>query len=237
MISEQVARNNLGRLHNEIRQITDRKITVVAVTKTHPEQIYDLCVKLGIEHIGENRLQELCQKNDLRPEARKKFKVHLIGSLQTNKVKSLPGNVDTLDTLSSVETLQKIDERWNLSTALSVLLQINCTGEKQKAGLSYDQKEEIFQLAKLCSQSGKVQLEGFMTMGPTPALNYDIDNPTYIEDTKTSFSRLTGLRDEMQERLKIELPRLSMGMTHDYKIAIECGATEIRVGSLLFGYR
>jgi hypothetical protein len=237
MLSEQVAKNNLDHLKREIRQITDREIMIVAVTKTHPESIYDLCVNLGIDHIGENRIQELLQKNELRPGARKQLKVHFIGALQTNKVKFLPGNVDTLDTLSSEETLNKIIERWNVSDPLTVLLQINCTGEAQKTGLSYDKKDEVFRLAKLCVKSEKVKLEGLLTMGPTPVGNYDVDNQIYIEDTKKSFQRLAILRDEIQDQLKIELPRLSMGMSHDYKIAIECGASEIRIGSLLFGER
>jgi len=240
MISEESARKNLDALKYDIRQITDRDITIVAVTKTHPEEIFDLCVKLGVEHVGENRIQELLQKNRHRPDARKKLKIHLIGPLQTNKVKFLPENVDSFDALSSPETLEKIDQRWNLDTPLSLLLQVNCTNEEQKSGLSLnspDGKEEIFQLVDLCARSQKVRLEGLMTMGPTPAGNYDVEDPDYIKDTRASFLRLAALRNEIQDRLKIHLPRLSMGMTHDYKIAIECGATEIRVGSLLFGDR
>ncbi|MDH4262343.1 MAG: YggS family pyridoxal phosphate-dependent enzyme [Spirochaetia bacterium] len=237
MITEQVARNNLENLKKEIKQITDRDIKIIGVTKTHPESIYELCLNIGIDHIGENRIQELCRKNQVYPAARQKLKIHLIGTLQVNKVKFLTSNVDSLDTLSSAETLQKINERWNNATPLSLLLQVNCTGEEQKGGLTYKEKDEIFRLVKLCTTFENVKLEGLMTMGPTPAISYDINNPAYIEDTKVSFSRLATIRDEVQDHLKIDLPRLSMGMSHDYKIAIEHGATEIRIGSLLFGYR
>jgi len=237
MISEQIAKNNLENLKKEIKQITDREIKIIAVTKTHPDSIYEICLNIGIKHIGENRIQELCQKNQLHPAIREKLNIHLIGALQTNKVKSLTDNIDSFDALSSEETLLKINQRWSKATPLSVLLQVNCTGEEQKSGLTYKKKDELFRLAKVCTTNEKVKLEGLMTMGPTPAISYDIDNPAYIEDTQISFSRLANIRDEMQDYLKIELPRLSMGMSHDYKIAIKHGATEIRVGSLLFGYR
>lgn len=237
MNSEEIVRENFDRLRGKIRQITDREVTIVAVTKMQPDSVFEICKNLGIVNIGENRIQELCQKNELHPEARSKFRIHLIGSLQTNKVKFLGKNVDSLDTLASQETLAKINERWDQNKPLSVLFQINCSGEIQKAGLHYDDPKSIYQLAKLCSESNKVRLEGLMTMGPTPSGSYDVGNQVYMQDTKAAFTRLAQLREEMQNKLGIHMPRLSMGMTHDYEMAIECGATEIRIGSLLFGER
>jgi len=237
MINQQQIRENLENLRREIKQLTDREITLVAVTKTHPDEIYQVCVNLGINQIGENRIQELCTKNATHPDARKQLNIHLIGSLQANKVRFLEGNVDTMDTLSSHEILNKIEEKWNGDKKLSVLLQINTTGENQKSGLLHDDYPTIMHLAKSCVASKKVQLEGVMTMGPTPHDNFDISDPDYARLTLAAFNRLRLLRDRMQDDLQCKLPRLSMGMSHDYRLAIESGATEIRVGSLIFGSR
>jgi pyridoxal phosphate enzyme (YggS family) len=234
---EESVRGNLDKLQYNIRELTDRPVRIIAVTKTHAESIFDLCLKLQLTHVGENRIQELIQKNEANTGIRNKLTIHFIGPMQTNKVKFLSENADTLDTLSSEEVLEKINQRWEIAQPLKVLLQINCTDEKQKSGLHYKDKTSILKLAKLCIADTKIRLEGLMTMGPTPSQNYDEDNAQYINDTRIAFKRLKSLSLELENDLSVSLPRLSMGMSHDYKLAIECGSTEIRIGSLLFGSR
>ncbi|MDH4201217.1 MAG: YggS family pyridoxal phosphate-dependent enzyme [Spirochaetia bacterium] len=234
---EESIRKNLEQLRYDIHQITDRDLRIIAVTKTYPPEVFEICVRLGLNHIGENRIQELMDKNKLYPDAQKKLCIHFIGALQSNKVKYLSGNADTLDALSSVEVMEKINQRWDAPRPLQILLQINCTDESQKSGLNYNEKESIIALARSCIVSDKTKLEGLMTMGPTPAGNYNEQNPQYASDTRRAFQRLKNLGMELENDLSISLPRISMGMSHDYKMAIECGATEIRIGSLLFGDR
>lgn len=237
MTDEHQVRERLDFLKKEIRQITDREITIIAVTKTHPESILDICANLEIRHIGENRIQELRSKIEKRLHLRNKFVIHCIGPVQSNKAKYLPGLADSLDSLDSFDLIEKINDRWDIPEKLNVLLQINCTSEEQKSGLSHDDKKSILNIANKCLQSGKISLQGFMTMGPTPLGDEDTNSLEYQEKTRKAFIRLKNIRDEVSHELGVSLPRLSMGMTHDYKIAIECGSTEIRVGSLLFGFR
>jgi hypothetical protein len=239
MNSPDVIREKWNKLNEKVHSLSGRKINIVAVTKYYPPEIYKFCIDAGILEIGENRIQELIDKNKVMSEERKKLKIHFIGSLQTNKVRFLSGNADYLDTVSSAVTVKKINERWETQgeslKKLPLLLQINCTDEIQKAGLHINNFKEILELGKLCVNGTKTRLEGIMTMGPTPEGDYDFPEKKYIDDTKKAFLKAGEIKSRLENELGMELPRLSMGMSHDYELAIECGSTEIRVGSLLFG--
>ena len=237
MISAEELQTRFQAIQNEIHGLSDETVTLVAVSKTFPPGVFDLCVEAGIKHIGENRIQELRDKTALKPQARKELYIHFIGSLQSNKAKYLGGVADSFDALSSLEVLEKINARWKEPKPLAVLLQINSTTEEQKAGLPIDDYPAIREFARECLRTPAVQLEGLMTMGPTPSGNETIDDLSYREATQRAFLKSADLKKRLCDDLGVALPRLSMGMSHDYRLAVECGSTEVRIGSALFGAR
>lgn len=234
---EEKVRNRWLDLNHKVSEITDRTVTIIGVTKTHPVSLLEICVRLGIRHIGENRVQELRDKLSERTPLRSQLDIHFIGPVQDNKVKYLPPLIDSLDSLSRPETVENFAKRWDNPKPLNVLLQINSTGEEQKSGILHQDTAAITQIIQKCVESKKITVQGFMTMGPTPDNDNDLEDPGYQNLTKQAFLRLKELQDKIQNSTGLSLPRLSMGMTHDYELAIQCGATEIRVGSLLFGAR
>ena len=185
---------NWDKLHTKISGLTDRKITTLAVTKAHPIELWEICHNLGIRDIGENRIQELREKKESRPDLRETFNVHFIGALQNNKVKYLDTNVDTFDTLQTMDAVGIIDRRWSSSQPLRVLLQINATGETQKAGLMMKSEDAITELLQACISFGNIHPEGFLAMGPTPTNNYNMDSSDYREDTKKAFLSVVDVR-------------------------------------------
>lgn len=222
----------------KIQQKVGTNTTIIAVTKTFPVEIYDLCLKLGLRHIGENRVQELINKFSARPDSKNLFTVHLIGSLQTNKVKFLANNVDTLDSIDQIHLCHKIEERYKVeSIEFKCLLQINSTAEDQKSGLSINDIDSITSIAQEINKSRHLKLEGLMTMGPTPTENFSMEHKAYRERTLQIFNDTAQLKVRLEQVLGQPLPRLSMGMSHDYMLAVEAGATEIRIGTGLFGPR
>jgi len=235
-ISSEQIRQRFEKLQNETEK-SGHKVDIIAVTKTHPSSIWRNCVEAGITHIGENRVQELVQKGDHEPDSRLKLIVHLIGSLQSNKIKYLNTRVDTIDTLHSTTLAEALIHRNDMINPLPLLLQLNTTDEESKSGIHFNKFEEITRLAKYILQSKKLLLQGVMTIGPTPQGENEINSVEYQKKTAHSFSLARQIRDRLSREIGIKLPRLSMGMSHDYKIAIEEGSTEIRVGSLLFGQR
>lgn len=225
------------KIRAEIDNLASGPVTLVAVSKTFPPEIFDLCFQAGIKHIGENRIQELRDKAALKPQARKELYIHFIGSLQTNKAKYLGGIADSFDALSSQEMLEKINDRWKEEKPLAVLLQINSTGEDQKTGLNAESYPAIKELALACHSTPAVKLEGLMTMGPTPLGGQNLEDESYQKATREAFLKTSALKERLSEDLSITLPRLSMGMSHDYRLAVECGSSEVRIGSAIFGAR
>jgi len=236
VISSELIRQRFETLQNETEK-SGHKVDIIAVTKTHPSSIWRNCVEAGITHIGENRVQELVQKGDNEPDSRLKLIVHLIGSLQSNKIKYLNNKVDTIDTLHSISLAEALIHRKDMINPLPILLQINTTDEESKSGIHFSKFDEIIQLAKFLMQSKKILLEGLMTIGPTPQNDNEINSVEYQKKTAHSFSLARKIHERLSREIGIKLPRLSMGMSHDYKIAMDEGSTEIRVGSLLFGQR
>lgn len=227
-------------LCGKVEELGGDGVTIIAVTKTFPPEIFQLCADLGIEHVGENRVNELKTKSEVNAAILDRLKVHFIGALQTNKAKELDGRADSFDALHSMELAKKVDARWSQPNPLPVLLQINSTGEAQKSGLRGDtphDQERLNEVVEFCIQSKKLKLEGIMTMGPTPEGSYNPQSQEYVNDTKRAFHAARQLLESLEERYQLKLPRLSMGMSHDYPIALDCGANEIRVGSMIFGAR
>ena len=198
-------------------------VEIIAVTKTHgPETVQEAWVN-GLAIVGENKVQEAQWKKENSPSGPS---WHLIGHLQTNKVRHA---LNTFDCIHSVDSVKLIDKIAAVGSEIGrqprILLEVNVSGEKSKTGMPC---EELPQAIELVLGHGGIWLEGLMTMAPFS------ENP---EDSRPFFRRLRELRDEMESRFGITLPQLSMGMSGDYEVAVEEGATWLRLGTVLFGER
>lgn len=221
-------------LHNNFKKVKEKiekacrktgrnpaEITLVAVSKTVDIETVRKAYELGITNFGENRVQELKNKVPLLPEA----SWHMIGRLQTNKVKDIVGKVVLIHSLDRWNLAEEIDKRAKIMDInVSTLLQINIAGEEQKAGLLPDDVEYFL---KSVGQLSNIRILGFMTMAPL------LDNP---EEARPVFRELANLRHKFSAHnyTNVDLKYLSMGMSQDFDIAIEEGANIVRIGSLIF---
>lgn len=197
-------------------------VTVVAVTKTHPPEAVRAAVDAGLTAVGENRVQEALSKQESLGNLTVEW--HLIGSLQRNKAKHAVNRFALIHSVDSAGLASDLDRRAEPGSKQPVLLQVNCSGEPQKGGV------EPGELAALLDQLGGLQrldLRGLMTMAEFT------DNEA---TQRRAFRMLRELRDQSAAR-GIALPELSMGMSGDYLVAVEEGATMVRLGTLLFGER
>ncbi len=202
---------------------TADSVTIVAVTKTVGVEEIRLALSLGIRDFGENRVQELLGKHGLFPDAR----WHFIGTLQTNKVKDVVGRAHLIHSVDSLKLLAMIDRKAaEIGVIQPVLLQVNVSGEESKHGMSPVEAVDI-----LCEamRMENVEVRGLMTMAP-------FGRP---EDSRPVFSMLRELAESLGEKHAdgVKLGELSMGMTNDYRVAVEEGATIVRVGRALFNGR
>ena len=200
-------------------------VQIIAVTKTHPFQTIKEAYNAGITSIGENRVQEASQKFksfEHMPNITKRF----IGHLQTNKVKKCIDLFDTIDSVDSLKLAKKISQvAETVNRTISVLLEINTSGERQKHGFPPDHTENIMS----CFNEKNIKIKGLMTLAPFTTDNGRLRN---------SFLQLRELQDRIKHSLKTEqMTELSMGMSGDYEIAVEEGSTMIRLGTKLFGKR
>ncbi len=197
------------------------EIRIVAVTKTVGIDEVGEALAAGMSDFGENRVQEFLGKYGLFPQAR----WHFIGTLQTNKVKDVVGRAFLIHSVDSLRLLDAIDRRAaSLNLVQPVLLEVNVSGEATKHGFAPRDVSEA--LAEASGLAG-VRVRGLMTMAP-------FGRP---EDARGVFRSLRELRDSLREMPLdgVELDELSMGMTNDYRVAVEEGATIVRVGRGLFG--
>ncbi len=204
-----------GRLASEVK--------LMAVTKTHPPAAAEYAARYGLPCVGENRVQEAVTKIE---EARTEIPWELIGHLQSNKAALAVRNfarIQSVDRKKLVVRLNECCERENRS--LPILLQVNAGRDSAKFGIP---PEEAAGLLKAALEAPRLQVQGLMTIAPLS------DNPAVA---RTTFARLRELRDELQDRYRIALPELSMGMSADLREAIREGSTCVRVGSALFGPR
>ncbi|MGB9742041.1 MAG: YggS family pyridoxal phosphate-dependent enzyme [candidate division WOR-3 bacterium] len=201
------------------------EIKLVAVSKSKPVELIKEAIAAGITRFGENRVQEAQTKIPLIDTP---VEWHLVGTLQTNKVKralELFHLIQSVDSLHLAEEIQHRCEQKNIT--IPVLIEVNTAGEPTKHGVSPDRLAELVSAVLTLN---RLQLQGLMTIGPGLA----ITNP---EASRACFQLLSRLRAEMQERFGIALPELSMGMSADFEVGIEEGATIIRIGTALFGPR
>jgi pyridoxal phosphate enzyme (YggS family) len=199
-------------------------VTLVAVSKTFPPEAIRSAYELGLRHFGENRVQEWESKRSALADLDATF--HLVGHLQSNKARRATEIFDRVDSLDSVALAQKLDAAAaSQEKRLDVLVEVHLGGEDTKSGV---EESELLALTENVGQLQNLQLLGFMTIPPY------CENS---EDVRPYFRKLRELRDRLREQLGIPLDVLSMGMSHDFEIAIEEGATEIRIGTALFGER
>lgn len=209
--------------YQAIKNQLPAEVQLVAVSKTHPvsaiQEVYDL----GQKVFGENKVQELMEKAPLLPED---IQWHLIGHLQTNKVKYIAPFIDTIQSVDSEKLLVEINkEAVKNGRIIKVLLQVKIAAEDTKFGLEISEARELFQ-QYLDGKYPHVTITGLMGMA------------TFTEDeqqVRKEFLILKSLFDELNQ-LK-PLNTLSMGMSDDFPVAIECGANSVRVGSAIFGRR
>lgn len=223
--------DNLRRVRDEIARIradegvnTDARI--IAVTKGHSVKAVEAAVGVGLLEVGENRIQEAVEKQEVATGLAADW--HLIGHLQTNKAKLVPGRftlVHSVDSTRLADSLAKAVKRTaEFAGPLSVLIQVNVAGETQKNGCP---PETAGELASYVAEIPELLVRGLMTMAPF--VNSE------AEQRKT-FEALRLLREDL-EKTGFDLPELSMGMSNDYRAAVAEGATLLRLGTVLFGER
>ena len=203
---------------------TQSPVEIVGVTKTHPFSFIEESYRAGLRSIGENRVQEANVKFESfekMPKLNKRF----IGHLQSNKVKKCVELFDSIDSIDSIKTLRKVGRySKELEKDISILIEINTSGESQKHGFIPSQKEEILE----CFLEQELDIEGLMTVGPMT---------TNKNKVRKSFCLLRETKEWIESEGKIKLKHLSMGMSGDYEIAVEEGSTMVRLGSTLYGSR
>ena len=198
-----------------------KEIVLVAVTKGFSAERIREALAVGLRILGENRVQEALAKMDEIGPANVDW--HLIGHLQTNKVKFIDGRFQMVQSLDSVGLTETLDRRIQLP--LDVLVEVNVAEEPQKTGVV---PADLPAVAAAVNAAEHLRLRGLMTVAPM------VDDP---EATRPVFRQLRALRDNTNQQLGLALPVLSMGMTDDYAIAVEEGATMLRLGRALFGPR
>ena len=215
--------SNIEKKFQEIQRTIAKNVELVVVSKTHPVESIAAVYNLGQRVFGENRVQELVEKQNLLP---KDIQWHLIGHLQTNKVKYIAPFIDTIQSVDSEKLLEEIEQQaLKNNRKIKVLLQVKIAEEETKFGLEIHETKEIFQ-DYLQGKFPNVEITGLMGMA------------TFSEDdaqVRKEFSYLKQLFDKLSAQKSLNT--LSMGMSGDYQLAIECGANSVRIGSAIFGSR
>ena len=226
---------NIARVHERIRTAASRaqrdpgKIELMAVSKTFSAASMHEAYEAGIRLFGENRVQEFAGKSAALRELTE-ARWHMIGHLQTNKVGSALGLFDAIDSIDSVRLARKLNTAAiQAGKKLPALIEINIGGEQAKSGVAFD-SEELAKLLSLAPELEGIEIRGLMAV------------PPYSDDPEQSRSCFRRMHDKFDELSNQRLPRvrmdvLSIGMSHDFEIAIEEGATRIRPGTAIFGDR
>ena len=226
-----------GRLHKAKQEIEslsgNRSVKLLAVTKTVPVEVINYAIdELGIDAIGENRVQELLSKYDSLHKPRSgKLEIHLIGSLQTNKVKYIIDKVDMIESVDSLKLAAEIDRQAKKhSLTMDILIEVNSGREEQKGGVNPD---ELLDFVEALKEFTSIRLRGLMTIAPR-CEDRD-DYLKYFGETRELFERIKSLKLDFIDSDRFDT--LSMGMSGSYPEAIRAGSTEIRLGSTIYGAR
>ncbi len=217
-------KNNINNACKKINR-NPEEINLIAVTKTIDTEQMNAALKMGIKIIGENKVQEIMEKYD---KIEYETQWHMIGHLQTNKVKYIIDKVDLIHSVDSIRLAKEIDKRAKkINKIIDILIQINVADEETKFGLS---SNKIDNTIKEISDFGNIRVQGLMAMVP------------YVEDpevVRPYFKRMKKIYDSLKNSSfqKVNMNYLSMGMTNDYMVAIEEGSNMIRIGTGIFGER
>lgn len=221
-------RDSIAQVEERIRESAERvgrdprEVTLVGVSKTVGRDVIDAAYDAGLRDFGENRVQDARAKfaENVPPDVR----LHLIGSLQTNKVRQILDICWMLHSVDRLSLIEELEHRFaQYGRTLDVLVQVNVAREAQKHGCVV---EDIERVTEAVLASDHLRLRGYMTMAPLVAT---------IDEARPIFAEMRAIRDRMQVRYRdADLSHLSMGMTNDFPAAIEEGATIVRVGRAIF---
>ncbi|MGH7558769.1 MAG: YggS family pyridoxal phosphate-dependent enzyme [Gemmatimonadota bacterium] len=203
------------------------EVRIVAITKGHPAETVHAAIRAGLTDIGENRVQEALAKlgPDVRPEGASPIRWHMVGHLQRNKVRDAVALFDWVQSIDSLRLARAISGRVDEGRPVQVLIEVNAGGEAQKHGLAPERGVET---ALAVAELPGLEFRGVMAMAP------------WTEDERAiraAFRVARGVFESLRERVGARVDTLSMGMSNDYGVAVEEGATMIRLGTALFGER
>lgn len=217
----------ISRVQNTVSEYTDpgTDVKLIAVTKTRSVEEIQKVVDYGLKDLGENRVQELLDKY---PHFSSDVRWHLIGHLQTNKVKYIADKVYMIHSLDSIKLAEEIQKQaGKISRTIPCLIQVNIAEEESKSGLK---KEEVESFLREMCRFPNIEINGLMTIGP------NVDDRDKI---RSVFRELRQLKEYLATLALpgVKMRELSMGMSNDYTVAVQEGSTMVRVGSSIFGAR
>lgn len=221
---------NLKRVRDEIEKcrehsLTGEEVKLIAVTKTHGVDVMKEAIDLGVTDVGENKVQELTEKMDLIGD---KVRYHMIGNLQSNKVKYIYQDVALIHSLDRSSLAKEIEKRAEQTDHIvPCLLQVNIGDEASKGGLAYD---GVLPFLESILDYKHIKVDGLMAIAP------NTEDEAYL---RKLFRKMFALKEDIEGRHYegVHMTHLSMGMSNDFGIAIEEGANMVRVGSRIFGKR
>ncbi len=223
--------NNYNNVDKQVKEACERvgrnreEVTLIAVSKTKPVQDIEELYEYGVRDFGENKVQEMVEKYEILP---KDIRWHLIGHLQTNKVKYIVDKVHLIHSVDSIKLAEQIEkEAVKKDVIVNILVQVNVANEDTKFGLD---KEETIKNVEAISKFEHLRIKGLMTIAPF------VENG---EENRKYFNDLKQLSVDIQSKNidNVSMDFLSMGMSGDFETAIEEGATLVRVGTSIFGMR
>ena len=202
------------------------EVTLISVSKTKPVSMLQEAYDAGSRDFGENKVQEIMDKY---PQLPSDIRWHMIGHLQTNKVKYIIDKVDMIHSVDSYKLAAEIDKRAKAhGIVMDILLQVNSAQEESKFGISTDETEDL--ILKILEDCENVKIRGLMCIAPYADDPEDIK--VYFEEVKKQYDQFSKIEHE-----RLDFKYLSMGMSHDFVAAIEAGSNLVRVGSAIFGAR
>ncbi|MDY2680006.1 MAG: YggS family pyridoxal phosphate-dependent enzyme [Lentihominibacter sp.] len=224
-------RANLEKINEQIKTAAEGcgrsadDVLLVAVSKTRTPEEINIAIDAGVTDIGENKVQEIMDKY----EAVKPVKWHMIGHLQTNKVKYIIDKVSMIHSVDSYKLAVEIDKRAKShGITMDILLQVNSAQEESKFGITTDETEKL--IHDILENCENIRIRGLMCIAPFAENPEEIK--VYFEEVKKQYDQFGRIEHE-----RLDFKYLSMGMSHDFTVAIEAGSNLVRVGSAIFGER
>lgn len=224
-------RGNLNKINEEIKLCAEKcgknaeDVLLCAVSKTRTPEEINIAIDAGVTDIGENKVQEIMDKFD----AVKPVKWHMIGHLQTNKVKYIIDKVSMIHSVDSYKLAAEINKRAaQHGITMDILLQVNSAEEESKFGITTDETEKL--IKEILNTCENIRIRGLMCIAPYADDPEDIK--VYFEDVKKQYDEFGKI-----DHPRLDFKYLSMGMSHDFPVAIEAGSNLVRVGSAIFGER